>query len=258
MAYELFLSENMWLSLFFWQEYEIRYKPECFNLSRVKDSIIENPNLINDRLSGSFCSVNTSILSKNDPAHEYKEFRIRVKTYINIFKDHIFDPDHPINKVAKIFIRTFGNNIDDTLQELKKMRKSVSESFRNITEHRINQIIKQLQKFILKLQTCLRLMYSKTISYSCFIEEKDEFINLITNLIFRDEQFYEKIERAYKFLLTEKLSLLEKNFKLLKDINPEDLSLKEKFCLNELTRNYQQRLLQENKFKKDSESQRIR
>ncbi len=27
---EVFLNENKWLSLFFWQEFEIKTKPKCF------------------------------------------------------------------------------------------------------------------------------------------------------------------------------------------------------------------------------------
>ncbi len=257
MDHELFLSENKWLSLFFWQEFEIRNKPDCLG---KRGSTLENTtsyeileenhnNLINDRLSGSFYSVNTSSLSKNDPTHEYKEFRNLVKSYMQIFKEHVFDPDHPINKIVKVFIKAFTNHINEEMKELLSIKGNMSESLKNITDHRVNLIIKQLQSFILKLQTCLRLMYSKTLSYSCFVEEKDEFINLITNLIFRDEKLYSRVIQVYKVLLQEKLYLLECNFNNLKDIQPEDLSLNEKYCLNETTKKYQQKIMEEYKSK---------
>jgi len=229
--------------LFFWQEFEIRTKPDCLKNSTETGDI--DANFINDKLSGSFHSVNTSSLSLNDPTREYKEFRHRVKTYISIFRDHILDLDHPINKISKVFVNTFSNHIEDELRDLHKMKKSVSDSFKNMAEHRVNQIIKQLQSFILKLQTALRLMYSKTISYTCFVEEKDEFVNLITNLIFREDKIYTKISKIYQFLLFEKLLILENNFKDLKDITPDTLGLNEKYCLNDITRRYQQKLSKE-------------
>ena len=173
-----------------------------------------------------------------------------VKTYITIFKDHILDTDHPINKISKVFINTFGNHIEDELSDFHKMNYSISESYKKIVEHRVNQIIKQLQTFILKLQNTLRLMYSKTINYMCFVEEKDEFVNLITNLIFRDDKIYSKMLRIYKFLLIDKLNVLDKNLKNLRNLSPEDLSISEKYCLNDKTKKYQEKLVKEYKEKK--------
>jgi len=93
-------------------------------------------------------------------------------------------------------------------------------------------------------------MYAKTINYSCFVEEKDEFVNLITNLLFREDMLYNKIIEVYKTLLYDKISQLEINFCNLKDIRPEDLSLNEKYCLNETTKKCQQRILEEYNRKK--------
>jgi len=240
------MSENKWLSLFFWQEYEIKIKPDCLKSDNFNGIINQSEmNIISDRLSGSFYSVNTSSLSKNDPTFEYNEFRLMVKRYISIFKEHIFDLDHPINKISKAFIKYYSMYVDEELKEIQGVRKSITKSFRAIVEHRINNIIKHLQGFIIKLKVALRLMYARTINYSCFVEENDEFVNLITNLIFREDLLYKKISEAYGVLLSDKINQLEINFENLQDIKPEDLNLNEKFCLNETTKKYQRKILEE-------------
>jgi hypothetical protein len=94
-------------------------------------------------------------------------------------------------------------------------------------------------------------MYSKTINYQCFIEEKDEFINLITNLIFRDGKIYDDIYELFKLCLADQIKVLENKFTELKSIKPEDLGIHEKFCLNHLTLNFQKELLENKKIKKE-------
>ena len=251
---EIFLSENKWLSLFFWQEFEMRTKPKCLKKIKTSDKdqsqdSDNTDNIITDRLNGSFVSINTESMSINDPTHEYKEYRNKVKAYINIFKEHVFDPDHPINVVSKYFIKIFSKYIQDKLKELHTMRNDKDPEYNKNCLIICGEITKALQKFILKLQSALRLMYSKTINYQCFIEEKDEFINLVTNLIFRDGKLYDDVYELFKLCLNDQIKILDNKFLELKSLKPETLGIHEKFCLNNCTLNFQKQLLENNKNK---------
>ena len=50
-------------------------------------------------------------------------------------------------------------------------------------------------------------MYSRTINYQYFIEEKDEVINLITNLIFKDGIIYAKLYELYEISLFDEIKV---------------------------------------------------
>jgi hypothetical protein len=240
---ELFLSENKWLSLFFWQEYEMRTKPKCLDISKLRKTIETNDYeqnsqnySISDKLNGSFCSINTDTLSASDPTHEYKEFRNKVKAYMDIFKEHVFDADHPINIVARHFKIKFSAYLEEKIKELHSLRNSEDiPDFNKICNIKTNVVTKELQKFIIKLQTCLRLMYSRTINYQYFIEEKDEVINLITNLTFKDGIIYAKLYELYEISLFDEIKVFENKLNELKGIKPEDLGINRKFCLNDDT-----------------------
>ena len=116
---EVFLSENRWLSEFFWKEFELRLKPKCLgNQSKLRNDKEKD---YSERLNESYCSFNTDSLSINDPTHEYKEYRQKIKSYIIIFKDHIFNTNHPINIIVKYFAKIFAEFINQRIKELKKI-----------------------------------------------------------------------------------------------------------------------------------------
>lgn len=238
----------------------MRTKPKCLTNLPKKDSFTnasesiessstDNNQLITDRLNGSFVSINTDCLSLNDPTHEYKEYRNKVRAYINIFKDHVFDYDHPIHIVAKYFIKIFSSFLKSKIKELNSLKNTNDPEFNKSATIICDTCVKAFQKFILKLQTALRLMYSKTINYQCFIEEKDEFINLITNLLFRDGKIYNNFFELFKICLIDQIKVLEGKFNELRKTTPQDLGISEKFCLNKITLNFQKKLLEDSKNK---------
>jgi len=221
----------------------MRTKPKCLDISKLRGSLETNDfeqdsqyHSISDKLNGSFCSINTDSLSASDPTHEYKEFRNKVKAYMDIFKEHVFDSDHPINRVAKLFKFKFSAYLTEKIKELHSLRNSEDiPDFNKICNIKSNTVTKELQKFIIKLQTCLRLMYSKTINYQYFIEEKDEVINLITNLIFKDGIIYSKLYELYEISLYDEIKVFENRLNELKGVKPQDLGINRKFCLNDDT-----------------------
>jgi hypothetical protein len=225
------------LSLFFWQEYEIKNK--ILGKHAKATTIIEKATLI--KPNESFCSINTSSLSEADPTHEYKEYRSRSKLYLSIFKEHINNPEHPIMTVTRHFIKTFSNYIQENVRLLANSKSN--PDFNILCDNKVKEITKFLQKFIIKLQVCLRLMYCKTINYQCFIEERDEFINLITNFIFKDNKIFEGMYRLYEIGNEKQIADLRTKLVELKDIKPADLGINEKFALNEATRRFQNKLL---------------
>ena len=233
---ESIFSEDKFLSLFFWQEFEIKTKTMGKNSKST--TILENETLI--RVSDSFCSINTDSVAIDDPNQEYEQYRLRVKMYLTIFKEHIFNHDHPINAIARHFIKVFSEYIDETLKLLEANKSNIDlYDFRLIKSQ---EITKDLQKFIIKLQTCLRLMFCKTINYQCFIEERDEFINLITSFIFQEGRIFEKIYHLYEFSLEKEISQFKSKLEDLKNISPIDLGIHEKFSLNDSTISFQDKL----------------
>ena len=316
----VFLTENKWLSLFFWQEFELRTKPKhsafnytnkvphrtstnTNNVSSMERSRMSN---VSDRFHCSFVSqTNSENFSITDPYNEYKDFRHKVKEYISLFNEHITNPEHPINIIAKSFITIFAKYINNLVLELRLMIKeeyngSINDEYTNTFKTTLNKnkdssnlnvadnansknqhntnntnsqdpikifigdkhnnnntntskfnqriqnetekVIKILQKFILKLQTSVRLMYSRTINYQYFIEEKDEFINLITSLIFKDSCLYDAIYSLFEISLQEEINVLRKKMIMLEDTKPYELGITDQFCLDYTTINFMRKM----------------
>ncbi len=318
---EIFLKENKWLSLFFWQEFELRTRPpnilnskeEEFDQTGEEDNInqIAEKIRLNSNLSERFHAGgkgDSSIQEGENPQQIYREYRKKVKSYIQIFNQHISNVEHPINIIVHFFADSFSRylkNVIDEINDFKigninsindksssildintnehltniKLNKTSNYNWDNIIEEsidykqqptkiipikqnkiretyshflseRYSKVVKYLQKFILKLQTSLRLMYAKTINYQCFIEEKDEFINLICNLIFRTGKLYDLIYELFEITHKSEIEELKNKLLLFTNINPEDLSIKPQFCLNRKTVELQQNLIKKNKIGK--------
>jgi hypothetical protein len=88
---EIFLSENKYLSEFFYEEFEFENEPKCLykNLITNKNSKKINFDLsylnVTQNLGGSF-NTNSNLYEDEDEANlKYKHFRNKVKGYINKF-----------------------------------------------------------------------------------------------------------------------------------------------------------------------------
>jgi len=331
---EIFLKENKWLSLFFWQEFELKTKPKTlYNDTTLAEASIPT-NILDDtnadadadadanqveiekisekirlhsNISERFYSQKPEGQSMNEDDENqinlYKDYRKKVKSYIQIFNQHVSNPEHPFNIIIRLYVKSFSKYISNVIEEIKdfqlknqfsindssidestnsnfiKMRKiennncnwdktegshnisiitngndnqqkSVTNekiTFSSFVHERHVKVVKGLQKMTLKLQTSLRLMYAKTINYQCFIEEKDEFINLICNTIFKTGDLYELIYELFSLTLLFDIEDFKKKLKLFQNVNPEDLSIKPQFCLNHNTISLQNELMNGNK-----------
>jgi hypothetical protein len=85
-------------------------------------------------------------------------------------------------------------------------------------------------------------MYIQSFDFSCFSEEKDETINIITNCLFQTGNLYDQIYSLFKIELRTKIDDYSKKLKILEKIQPQQLNIPDKFCLNTLTEEYKKTL----------------
>ena len=182
---EQFLSENKYLSHFFYRDFYMSAEPTCIRQSKNDTSInneiyeeasyelrtsINNSNLNMMRALGGSIGpnaltedtneINMSINEGTDTDSKYKTYRNRVKKYIEIFKEHIVYKDHPINKVIQIFEKAWVKYVD---KHMIMMNNNQSEKEKERTNSLIDNIIRDFQNFIIRVQICLKLFYCRTI-----------------------------------------------------------------------------------------------
>ena len=253
---EYFLAENKYLSQFFFEEYGILSIPDCICKKKKRDRKINvNTSMLNvtQNLGGSF-GESFNVDSEQDSAgFKYKEFRNKVKRYIMNFKEHILNKDHPINIVAQIFESVWVDYVNKKMQIMEQKYPETTEENKYSIEKDIAELTYQFQRFVIKLQICLKLFYSRTINYSFFNEEKDELINLITTLIFRTGKIYDTMFSLYRFSLRREIRDMTIKYEKLKKITPEDLGVARQFCLDKTTLEMQEEILQ--KALKDCENE---
>jgi hypothetical protein len=251
---ENFLSENRYLSEFFYEEFELENIPKCFIKDKIDTNVNQKINLehsylnVTQNLGGSFMTSSPSVQDQSGANLKYKYFRNKVNGYINKFKQHILNKDHPINKVTQIFVEIWVKYAQGKINSIKQ--KTVQN-----TDEIVENLTKELQRFIVHLQISLKLFYSRTINYSYFNEEKDELMNLITTLLFRTGNIYNTVFELYQLSMEKEIKKMVENFHKLKKIAPEELGIEKQLCLNIISLNFQEEILN-NKLKEieDKES----
>ena len=263
--HEIFLSENKYVSNAFFKEFELMTKPKILkdfdkksinkkdsndeNVVKQLKNLTYNENIqtnnskiiltnITTNLGGSFNSNNNSEFTISDKTlYEYNLIRKRIKEIIKIFNTHLENKDHPITIIISIFEKYFSNYLRRKKIVLKNNNYSGIQTFNKT-------IIEELHLFILKCQSTLKLMYSKSINLQCLSEEKDETINLVTNFLFQTGNFYNEIYELFSIELKQKIEDLSTKLQLVKNLTPKDLNIPEKFALDESTEKYKEELIQ--------------
>ncbi len=263
---ESFLSENKYVSSAFFKEFELLTEPENLeiidkNLNFNDDKEIDKDEILTNNLKQityndnmkdinfSISKINLSNLTVNlggsfnnensiydEVGLEYKMIRNRIKAIMKIWKRHLKNNDHPIRIVVSIYEKHFTHYI---IEEKKKLKKNEIKNFND-------DIIEEIHKFILKCQSTLKLMYSQSFDFLCLSEEKDETINLITNCLFETGNLYDEIYNLYQIELAKNIEDYSKKIKVLENINPQNLNIPDKFCLNNLTEEYKNNLKKNN------------
>ena len=259
---ETFSSESKYLSEFFMEEFEIENEPKCIQIEKIKNKQklnLEHSYLnVTQNLGGSFNINNNPEEDDDEASFKYKEFRTKVKRYTLNFKQHILNEDHPINIVVQIFEKIWVEYANNRIELLKQNYSDYNDknNMKNI-DKTVNELTRQLQRFVVHLQISLKLFYSRTINYSCFNEEKDELINLVTTLVFRTGKIYETVFELFKLSLMPDIENMTNRLISLKKIEPEELGIFKQFCLNRQSLDYQEEILL-NKIIERKESENIK
>ena len=275
---EIFLYENRYHSNIFYNEFFFVTSPKkldghekqlndisldfnnqsLMDLNNSIDKSLYNELDVTENLGGSYLEMNTDNLDKNDPTFQYRNKRKKVKKYIKIIKDHIYNNhQHPINKVVFLFTKVFCKHINNNIQNLNNKIKSKSISNENLKKNIKDfekEITQSLRNFIITMHSSLKLFYSTCINYSCFDEEKDDLMNLVTSLIFKTGKLYESIYSLYYMSFNDDVEELQEKLNDLKDVKPKDLGVQIKFCLDEDTLDLQRNILKEKQNEKDEKT----
>ena len=204
---------------------------EIINEIHNKNNISIPNNVLGSLASISLEEIN-SFLIENDPTINYKLSKAKIKQYIEILIKHLSHKDHPINIIINKFIQEFNPIVLKVISNCKNILN------KNESLSKCEDILYQLQEFMIILQVIIKLFYSQYISYDNFRDEKDEIVNLVSFLIFNSGNIYKNIYEIIEIINLEKIQCFEKQIEKFGEMNPEEMGVKEKFCLNEITKQY--------------------
>ena len=262
----IFFSENKYQSLMFYQDIEMTTKPKIFDsidqklntnnfnflneMNKIasfdvlekEEDLNENVNIrnsiskinltgITDVLGGSF-KVNLSLneSDSNIDAQNYKKIRSRIKNILKIIRQHLNNNDHPISMTIKIFADEITKFISQKIDEIKS-----KPNYKNVIKNLNVEIVKIIQTFILKCQTAIKLFYNESVNLHCFLEEKDEMINLISSVLFKVGNLYKNICDLFFLEIEDEIIDLKIRLKYLNNNENKEISIPNKFALDETT-----------------------
>ena len=195
---------------------------------------------VTNNLGGSFGS-GTESESSNELSRENKSNRKRVKQIIKLFKSHLLSKDekgnyiHPIYILIKIFEKKISFVIRAKVEEMMEERETNENEYESNLNLLTQEIVRQIQKFIIKTQTACKLFYSSSCDLRCFFEEKDELINLITSTLFSIGTIHDDIYSLFSLVLERSVEQFGEKLHSLVDLTPLALGVSDKFSLDEST-----------------------
>ena len=161
-----------------------------------------------------------------NPKYEVKYNINQIKKYCRIILKQLKDKFHPINIIIKkftdIFVPYLNNKMNKHKDELDKVK---------------NRLIKDLQYFIEIMQVTLKLFYINSINYKFFVSERDEFINIISYILFNQKReksyiFYDSVFKLFQYSNRKKSNELEQKIKKFGKLTPREAGVCQKFCLD--------------------------
>ena len=114
-----------------------------------------------------------------------------------------------------------------------KLEDKIDDELKEEINYKKRQVIKDIQSFIDTTSISLKLFYSKSINYQLFISEKDEFINLISYFLFKENDFYNIIFNLFELSNIEKYKKLRDKKNSLGELSTKDAGINQKFRLDE-------------------------
>ena len=166
----------------------------------------------------------------NNPEYIAKYNSYVLKKYLKIIREHLEKESHPLRQIIKKFIKLIEIQIRIIIATIKENEDDPKKCY-----HLGLDIVNEIRNFIEVMQVTLKLFYSKSINYKYFKEEKDEIINLLSYIIFKDKNFYRQLKNLFSYMNSQKTKILEKKFKKSKEITPKELGVHPKFCLDKTT-----------------------
>ena len=262
---EDYLYEIQYQNLAFYKDFELKFKSKCLkNIDNEKDlemdedeeealvSIISKNTMIDlsrnskmdlsgitDNYGGSFGESREDLeLYEEDSGYRAKK---KLKKFIKLLKKHLNMKDHPINIIISIYCKHFSLVLQNEVENFANNNKNFSD------------IIEDLKRFIMKIQTTTKLFYSKSINLDFFIEEKDELINLVTSIIFQKSDIYNNIYSLFTIQYQKEINDFKYKLLLVKDTKPIDLNIPDKLSLDENTTKEILKIKEKNKLKDDND-----
>lgn len=226
---ETFYTEKHWLSFFFWDEFEMRTKPSCL-IKKVKSKFYPQSEFFTYNVEQNN--------SQKDITSDFKVFQEKTYAYIRILGRHISTNGHPFKFIIVNFAIIFTKYIKSHIIALSSLNKTSNDEFTKKSVSICEDIIEQLVSFINVLEEALLIMYSKTYNSEIFIEEKDEFINLISGCLFSENSLYKCIMTLIRMSLSLEIKELDQILDLQKYVTPDILGIPHKLCLNQLSLQY--------------------
>ena len=249
---EDYLYEIQYQSFAFYKDFELKFKSKCLkNKDNEKDlemeedeeealiSVISKNTMIDlsrnskmdlsgitDNYGGSFGDSREDLESyEEDLGYRAKK---KLKKFIKLLKRHLNMKDHPINIIISIYCKQFSLVLQNEVENFANNNSDLK--IKNFTD-----IIEDLKRFIMKIQTTTKLFYCKSVNLDFFIEEKDELVNLVTSMIFLKEKIYENIYSLFELQFKNEVNDFKYKLYLVKDTKPIDLNIPHKLSLDENT-----------------------
>ena len=240
------LLEQFYLS-FFPKLSEInKYKLNPKKVRKISENMNEkilidnNNNIIEDNKSERLIKSNENLISNNesresssvrsDSDTKIKNANLK-KIYISIIEKHLKMDDYPINAIINKFSEEYTNIINNKIQIIKNERNE-----NNLIEEIKNKVIKDIQTFVEIIKVAIKLYYLKVINYEYFLDEKDEVFDLVSSILFNKTKFYKSLFELFELSNEKKNNDLKQQKIKFGILNPEDVGIDTKFCLNDETK----------------------
>ena len=237
------------LSLFSPEElktYSIRSKKKSKNKTKKNNNRDFNRLTIGTVMDGEM-NIESSNFSDIKNQNQYNSYKIR--EHINIIQSQLKEERHPINIIIKKFYEIYAININKSLEILR-----LSNSMNDIEKKKYN-VIKDIQKFIKIISMALKYFYAKSINYKFFVNERDEFFNLVCFILFNKKHFYNSVFELFELSNKQKTEDLIKKVSKLGKLTPKEAGVSIKFCLDEESKNFRDKQ-EYNKKKETTEAKR--
>ena len=182
--------------------------------------------------NGKLRNSEKSFLSENilDEKNQNKYYSYQVRKHIDLIRRQLDNPKHPIYIIIKKFSEIYFNYLNKCYDKVKNNE--------DINKKTKDSVIKDIQDFIDIIAIALKLFYMKSINYDYFEHEKDEFINLVCQILFNQKNFEKELFKFFELSNKEKQSQFKQKKKVLGDITPKDVGISIKFRLDKETENF--------------------